>query len=94
VDASAPRKATDFEQFEPERLDLGEHAVERGLVGERTSQRGVVPVRPGLEGWKRGAHRLAQTAADTDLVALRLRILTRAACLLTTQRRTRRMFRE
>jgi hypothetical protein len=51
VDASAPRKATDFEQFEPERLDLGEHAVERGLVGERTSQRGVVPC---VRAWRAG----------------------------------------
>jgi hypothetical protein len=94
VDASARRQTADFEQFEPQRLDLREHAVERGLVGKRTSQRGVVAVRPGLEGWKRGADRVAQTAADTDLEALGLRILARASCLLTTHRRTRCMFRE
>jgi hypothetical protein len=94
VDASARRQTAHFEQFEPERLDLGQHAVERGLVGQRTSQHGLVAVRAGLQDWKRGAHRLAQAAADTDLVALRLRILARAAGLLTAHRRTRRMFRE
>jgi hypothetical protein len=29
-------QATDFEQLEPERLDLREHSVERGLVAERS----------------------------------------------------------
>jgi hypothetical protein len=94
VDGSARRQTPDFEQFEPERLDLGEHAGERGLVGQHTSQHGLVAVRAGLEDRERGAHRLAQAAADTDLVALGLRILARAACLLTAHRRTRRMFRE
>jgi hypothetical protein len=28
------RQATDFDQFEAERLDLGEHTIKRGLVGE------------------------------------------------------------
>jgi hypothetical protein len=94
VDSSAPRQTPDFEQFEPERLDLGEHAVERGLVGQHTSQHGLVAVRAGLEAWERGAHHLAQAAADTDLVALALRILACAAGLLTAHRRTRRVFRE
>ena len=94
LDASARRQTADFEQFEPERLDLGEHAVERGLVGQHTSQHGLVAVRTGLQDRERGAHRLAQAAADTDLVALGLRILARAAGLLTAHRRTRRMFRE
>ncbi len=94
VDASARRQTAHFEQFEPERLELGQHAVERGLVGQHTSQHGLVAVRTGLEDRERGAHRLAQAAADTDLVALRLRIPARAACLLTRHRRTRRMFRE
>jgi len=93
-DGSARRQTPDFEQFEPERLDLGEHAVERCLVGQRTSQHGVVAAHAGLEGRERGPHRLAQAPADTDLVALRLPILARAAGLLTAHRRTRRMFRE
>jgi hypothetical protein len=94
VDGSARRQTPHFEQFEPERLDLGQHAVERGLVGQPTSQHGLVAVRNGLEDRERGAHRLAQAAADTDLVALGLRIPARAAGLLTAHRRTRRMFRE
>jgi hypothetical protein len=28
--------ATDFDQFETERLDLGEYAIKGGLVGEHT----------------------------------------------------------
>jgi ABC-type multidrug transport system ATPase subunit len=89
VDGSARRQTAHFEQFEPERLDLGQHAVERGLVGQRASQHGLVAVRTGLEDRERGAHRLAQAAADTDLVALGLRIPARAAGLLTAHRRTR-----
>jgi hypothetical protein len=58
------------------------------MVSERTGQRGVPAMCPGLEGRKRGAHRLAQAAADADLVAAR------AAYLLTAHRRTRRIFRE
>jgi hypothetical protein len=37
-------------------------AVERGLVGERTSQHGLVAVRAGLQDRERGAYRLAQAA--------------------------------
>jgi len=32
--ASGRRQATDFEQLKPEGLDLGEHAVQRGLMVE------------------------------------------------------------
>src|SRR5580704_2378917 len=74
---AAWQQAADFDQFEAERLDLGEHAVERGLVGERTGQDGPVAPRPGLEGGERGADRLAQVTADTDPVALRLRVAAR-----------------
>ena len=84
----------DFEQLEPERLDLGQHAIKRGLVGQRTSQHGDVAARAGLEGRERGPHRPAQAPADTDLVTLRLPILACAADLLTAHRRTRRMLRE
>jgi hypothetical protein len=38
------REATDFDQFEAERLDLGEYAMKHSLVGEQTRQHGVVAV--------------------------------------------------
>jgi hypothetical protein len=38
--ASERRRTADFEQLEPERLDLREHAIQRGAVGERPGQRG------------------------------------------------------
>jgi hypothetical protein len=63
--------AADFEQLEPEGLDLGEHAVQRGLVRQRSDQHGVRPARLSPQGGERGAHRLAQVAAHTDLVLLR-----------------------
>jgi hypothetical protein len=50
---------TDFDQFEAERLDLGEYAVKRSLVGEQTRQHGVVAPRPGLEVRECAADRLA-----------------------------------
>jgi hypothetical protein len=68
------------QQFQSERLDLGEHTVQRSMVGERTRQHDVVAALVGLEGWERGAHRLAQAAVDTDLVTLRPRI---AACTIS-----------
>lgn len=61
----------DFDQFETERLDLGEYAIEGGLVGEHTGQDGLVAPRPGLESGKRGADRLAKVAADADFITLR-----------------------
>jgi hypothetical protein len=70
------REATDFDQFEAERLDLGEYAIKRSLVGEHTRQHGVIAPRPGLEVGERAADRLAQATADTDLVTLRVRIAT------------------
>ena len=59
-------QAADFEQLEPERLDLREHAVQRGAVGQRPGQHGVAAAGLGLQGRERGAYRLAQAAADTD----------------------------
>ena len=70
----ARRQAADFDEFQPERLDLGQHAVKRGLVGQHADQRGVAAVCPGVEGGERGADRLAQPAADTNLVPLRPRL--------------------
>jgi hypothetical protein len=63
--------AADFEQLEPEGLDLGEHAVQRGLVRQRSGQHGFRPAPLSPQGGERGAHRLAQVAAHTDLVLLR-----------------------
>jgi hypothetical protein len=81
---AAWRQAADFDQFEAERLDLGEHAVECGLVGEHTGQDGPVAPRPDLEGGERGADRLAQVAADTDPVALRPRVAAHTGHVHTT----------
>lgn len=78
--ASARRQATDFEQFESERLDLGEHTVQRSLIGERTRQHDVVAAPVSLKGRERGAYRLAQAATETDLVTLRLRIAACTSC--------------
>ena len=64
--------AADLDELEAKRLDLGEHAVERGLVGQHARQYRVVTAGPGLEIGERGADRLAQAAADTYLVPLRL----------------------
>jgi hypothetical protein len=69
--ASDRWQAADFEQLEPERLELGEHAVQRGAVGERSGQHGVAAPGLSLQGRERGAYRLAQAAADTDAVPVR-----------------------
>ena len=47
--------AADFEQLEPPRLDLREHAVQRGPVGWRPGQHGVAAAGPSLQVGKRGA---------------------------------------
>jgi hypothetical protein len=44
--------AADFEQLEPEGLDLGEHAVQRGLVRQRSDQHGVGPAPLSPQGGK------------------------------------------
>jgi hypothetical protein len=77
------RQATYFDQFEAERLDLGEYTIKRSLVGEHARQHGVVAPPLGLEGGERGADRLAQAAADRDRVILRLRTAVRTGHLLT-----------
>jgi hypothetical protein len=69
--------AADLDELQAERLDLGEHAIQRGLVGQHARQHRVVTARPGLEIGERGADRLAQAAADTYLVPLRLSIAVR-----------------
>jgi len=69
--------AADLDELEGQRLDLGEHAVQRGLVGQHARQHRVAAVRPGPEIGERGADRLAQAAADTYLVPLRLSVAVR-----------------
>ena len=83
--ASGRRQAADFEQFEPERLDLREHAIQRGAVGQRPGQHGVAAARAGLQGGECGAYRLAQVAADPDTVPVR-RVVVCAGHVLTTRR--------
>jgi len=53
--ASDRWQAADFEQLEPERLDLREHAIQRGAVGERPGQHGVATAGLSLQGRERGA---------------------------------------
>ena len=66
-------QAAHFEKFEAERLALGERPVQRGLVGQHARQDGVLAPGLGLQRGERGADRLAQAAADADLVAQRPR---------------------
>ena len=77
-------QASDFEQLEAERLHLGEHAVERGPVAQRPGQHRVAAARLSLQGGECAAYRLAQAAADTDTVPVRLWIVVRTGHFLTT----------
>ena len=65
--------AADFEQLKPEGFDLGEYAVQRGLIRQRSGQHGVLSARLSPQGGERGAYRLAQVAVHMDLVLPRLR---------------------
>ncbi len=60
----------DLEQFESERLDPGQHAVQRGLIRNALQQR-VLASGLDPQGGERSSHRRTQVAADTDLVARR-----------------------
>src|SRR5215510_3391322 len=82
--ASDRWQAADFEQLEPERLDVREHAIQRGAVGERPGQHGVAAAGLSLQGGERGAYRLAQAAADTDPVPVRRPIGAGTGHVLTT----------
>jgi LuxR family maltose regulon positive regulatory protein len=84
-------KAADFEQLEPERLDLREHPVQRRAVRQRPSQDGVSAARPGLQSGECGEHRLAQAATDTDPVPVRQRLVARTRHLFTTRALARRL---
>lgn len=68
--ASVGWQSADFEQLEPEGLDLGEHAVQCGLIGQRSAQHGVLSARLSAQTGERRTHRVAQVAAHRDLVLL------------------------
>jgi hypothetical protein len=57
--ASERWQTADFEQLEPERLDLREHAIQRGAVGQRPGQHGVAAAGLSLQGGERRAYCLA-----------------------------------
>src|SRR5690348_6435705 len=82
--ASDRWQAADFEQLEPERLDLRQHAIQRGAVGERPGQYGVAAAGLSLQGRERGAYRFAQAAADTDAVPVRRPISVGTGHVFTT----------
>ena len=54
----------DLQQFESERLDLGQHAVQRGLVRDGAAQQRVLALCLGVQAGERPPHGRAQTAAD------------------------------
>jgi len=78
-------QAADFEQLKPKLLDLREHAIQRGAVGQRPGQHGVTTAALSLQGGERGAYRLAQAAADTDPVPVRWPIRVSTGHVLTTR---------
>ena len=41
------RQAADFDELQAKRLGLGQHPIERGLVGKHAGQHGVAAFRPG-----------------------------------------------
>ena len=57
-------KAADLEQFQPERLDLGQHAVQGGLVGNDTLQQRIAVFALGVQGRERAPHRRAHGLAE------------------------------
>jgi hypothetical protein len=69
------RQSADFDQFEAERFEFSEDAIECGLVGELTRQGRFVAAVLDVERGERGADRLTQAATDADSVTLRQRIM-------------------
>jgi hypothetical protein len=55
--------AADFQQLEAERLDLGQHPVQGGLVGQRSGEYGLGPARLGPQVRERAEQRAAQQPA-------------------------------
>src|SRR5271165_2139083 len=62
------RCVADLQELQPERLDLGEHAVERCLIGQRSGEHGLSVPRVRLEPGERDEQPVAQYSPDTDLV--------------------------
>src|ERR1700683_1473416 len=63
-----PFQAPDLEQFQAQRLDAGQCAMQRGLVRQDAGQQRVLTLYLGVQVGERGAHRPAQPAADADLI--------------------------
>jgi hypothetical protein len=61
--------AANLEQLEAERFDLGEHAVKRRLVRQRSGQYGVASLRLRVQARERLEERRVQESANADLVA-------------------------
>jgi hypothetical protein len=62
------RNAPDFEQLEPERLDLSQNPVQRGLIPDSTPQQGVFAVRLSLQFSEGAQNGLPEVAANPNLV--------------------------
>jgi hypothetical protein len=60
--------AAHVEQLEPEGLDPVEHAEERRLIGDLAAKHGLGGRRRPRQAVERGQERLAQAAANRDLV--------------------------
>ena len=58
----------DFEQFEAERSDLGEHTEERRLIGQLPGEHGLRSLRLRTQVRELAELGLAQQPADADLV--------------------------
>jgi hypothetical protein len=72
--ASGRGQAADFEQLQAERLDLGEHAVQRGPVGQRPGQHRVAAFTAGsletaLGRYDDASRHLRETRDQTERVA-------------------------
>src|SRR5713101_3984528 len=61
------RDSAELEQFEPERLDLSQYAVQRGLVRNGASQEGVLALCLGSERGEGAQRCRAEVAANTEL---------------------------
>ena len=60
-----------FDQLQAERLDAGQYAVERGLIGQAAGQHGIAAVVESGEVRKGCAQPISQDPADPDLEVVR-----------------------
>jgi hypothetical protein len=79
-DGGSVLRTAEFEQFEAERFDLGQHSVQRRLVGQRPGEHGLPSVCPCAQAWERAEQGFAQQPADPDLVADRPRQFIHVSC--------------